>query len=127
MTKTGTAIERSPEQLPDYLAGEADPVEVVSVTAGGDLEVARDVRAQRAEVANRVLSLLGSLGNLALRIMEIRASSVPASVDSAAPVRSAAQREVRAEPAARREPRAASAPRPGGRGRRQRRRQRGAG
>jgi len=125
MIKTGTAIERSPEQLPDDPAGEADPVEVVSVTADGDLEVAPGVRAQRAEVANRVLSLLGSLGNLALRIIEIRASSVPASVDSAAPVRSAAQREVRAELAARREPRAASAPRPGGR--RQRRRQRGAG
>ncbi len=127
MTKTGTAIERSPEQLPDYPAGDAAPVEVVSVTAGGDLEVARDVRAQRAEVANRVLSLLGSLGNLALRIMESRASSSPASVHFAEPALTSAQREVRTEPAARREPRAVSAPRPSGRGRRQRRRQRGAG
>jgi len=127
MTKTGTAIERSAEQLPDYQAGEAVPVEVVPVTTGGDLEVARDVRAQRAEVANRVLSLLGSLGNLALRIIEIRASSSPASIDSGVPARPAAQREVRPEPVARREPRAASAPRSGGRGRRQRRRRRGAG
>ncbi len=127
MTKTGTAIERSPEQLSDYPAGEAIPVEVVSVTAGGDLEVARDVRAQRAEVASRVLSLLGSLGNLALRIIEIRASSSPAPVDSAAPARSAAQQGVRPEPPARRAPRAASAPRSGGRGRRQRRHHRGAG
>jgi len=108
MTKTGTAIERSPEELPDYPAGEAVPVEVVSVTAGGN------------EVANRVLSLLGSLGNLALRIIEIRASSASGPVDSAAPA-------TRREPAASREPRAARAPRSGGRGRRQRRRQRGAG
>jgi hypothetical protein len=127
MTKTGTAIARSPEQLPDYPAGEAIPVEVMSVTGGGKLEVARDVRVQRAEVANRVLSLLGSLGNLALRIIEIRASSSPASVASVTPARPPAQREARPEPAARREPRAASDSRSGSRGRRQRRRQRGAG
>ena len=126
MTKTGTAIEKSPELLPGNLAGEVDLIEVVPVDAGGSLDVARDVRAQRAEVANRVLSLLGSLGNLALRIMEIRASSSPVSADSAAPSRPAAQRQVRPEPAARREPRAARAPRSGGRGRHQRRRQRGA-
>ncbi|MCJ7550536.1 MAG: hypothetical protein MUQ30_12745, partial [Anaerolineae bacterium] len=65
MTKTGKPIERNPEQLPDHPAGEAVPVEVVPVTAGGILEAARDARAQRAEVANRVLSLLGSLGHLA--------------------------------------------------------------
>lgn len=129
MTKTGTAIGKSPELLPGNLAGEVDLIEVVPVDAGGSLEVARarDTRAQRAEIANRVLSLLGSLGNLALRIIEIRASSSPGSVDSAARARPAAQREVRSKPAARRVPRAASAPTSGGRGRRQRRRQRGAG
>ena len=123
MTKAGTAIERNSEHLPGdpsnvAMQGEVVPAEIVDTT---EVAAAQQARARRSEVASQVLSLLGSLGNLALRIVELRGSSSPASVDSAAPARPAAQQ------AARREPRAASAPRSSGRGRHQRRRQRGAG
>ncbi|MCD6285384.1 MAG: hypothetical protein J7M39_05670 [Anaerolineae bacterium] len=123
MIKTGTAIERSPEELLGDPSSGAMPVEVVpaEIVDASEVALAQQAHTRRAEVASQVLSLLGSLGNLALRIVELRGSSSSASVDSAAQALPTVLR------ATSREPRAASARRSGGRGRRQRRHRRGVG
>lgn len=71
MADTGTAIERTVEGTLAR-ADNAVPVEVISPD---HVAVIRDTHAHRADLAGRVLSLLSSLGELALRIMDERTAS----------------------------------------------------
>jgi len=119
MVQIGGEIERRPDRLPAASSTGPLPVEVVQVDSGGQSvgELAREARTQRAEIANRVLTLLTSLGNLALRIIELRqssASSVQASPPSLTTVARTSQQVVGARPG-------------GGRGERRRRHRGGSG
>jgi hypothetical protein len=71
MADTGTAIERAVEGALDR----ADNATSVGGISPNQVAVVRDAHARRVDLAGRVLSLLSSLGDLALRLMEQRADS----------------------------------------------------
>lgn len=74
MADVGTGIERSTRGDLRRVSSDASNVDIVDVevvsTESADL--VRESHARHTEVAGRVLSLLSSLGNLALRILEQR-------------------------------------------------------
>lgn len=85
MTQTGTAIERS--STGDVEVVRRAPQDAKLVPSDRAV-LARENHARRVEVAGKVLSLLTSVGNLALRILEQRAAdedvaAVPRSVTDA--------------------------------------------